>query len=170
MHQFSANSAGASARAALWSWHAGDGVLIIRADPGNPLASLDGRWTLQALLEQFDGLARMRIATPLKSGRPGDPVDIRVTLLNGAPAQFFGAFHDLGVARGLAGRVVPDAGRDDAHPPGGNGGGLGKHSTIPGSLTALPRGQGWPHIERRASHSQTGPFQRKLLLWEAAHT
>ena len=101
MHQFSANSAGASARAALWSWHAGDGVLIIRADPGNPLASLDGRWTLQALLEQFDGLARMRIATPLKSGRPGDPVDIRVTLLNGAPAHFFGAFHDLGVARGL---------------------------------------------------------------------
>ena len=82
MHQFSANSAGASARAALWSWHAGDGVLVIRADPGNPLASLDGRWTLQALLEQFDGLARMRIATPLKSGRPGDPVDIRVTLLN----------------------------------------------------------------------------------------
>ena len=110
MHQFSANSAGASARAALWSWHAGDGVLVIRADPGNPLASLDGRWTLQALLEQFDGLARMRIATPLKSGRPGDPVDIRVTLLNGAPAHFFGAFHDLGVARGLIVKFLKEPG------------------------------------------------------------
>jgi len=101
MPQFSTTSTGASARAALWSWHAGEGVLTIRAEPGNPLARLDGRWTLQALLEQFDGLARMRIASPLKSGRPGDPVDIRVTLLDGAPAHFFGAFHDLGVARGL---------------------------------------------------------------------
>ena len=40
----------------------------------------------------------------LKSGRPGDPIDIRVTLLDGRPAHFFGAFHDLGVARGL---IVP---------------------------------------------------------------
>lgn len=101
MPHFSAKSSAASARAALWSWHAGDGVIIIRAEPGSPLARLDGRWTLQALLEQFDGLARLRIASPLKSGRPGDPVDIRVTLLDGAPAHFFGAFHDLGVARGL---------------------------------------------------------------------
>ena len=101
MPHFSAKSSAASARAALWSWHAGDGVLVIRAEPGSPLARLDGRWALQALLEQFDGLARLRIASPLKSGRPGDPVDIRVTLLDGAPAHFFGAFHDLGVARGL---------------------------------------------------------------------
>ncbi len=101
MPHFSATSTAASTRAALWSWHAGEGVFTIRAEPGNPLARLDGRWTLQALLEQFDGLARMRIASPLKNGRPGDPVDIRVTLLDGVPAHFFGAFHDRGLARGL---------------------------------------------------------------------
>jgi EAL domain-containing protein (putative c-di-GMP-specific phosphodiesterase class I) len=101
MPQLSANSTGASARAALWSWNAGQGTLTIRAEPGNLLARLDGRWSLPELLEQFDGLSRVRIASPLKSGRPGDPVDIRVTLIDGAPAHFFGAFHDLGVARGL---------------------------------------------------------------------
>jgi EAL domain-containing protein (putative c-di-GMP-specific phosphodiesterase class I) len=94
-------SATPSHRAALWSWNAGEGVLTIRAEPGSPLARLDGRWSFQEILEQFDGLARMRIASPLKSGRPGDPVDIRVTLLDSTPVHFFGAFHDLGVARGL---------------------------------------------------------------------
>ncbi len=103
MPQLSSNSA-ASNRAALWSWNASEGVLHIRAEPGGPLSRLDGRWSLPALLEQFDGLARVRIASPLKSGRPGDPVDIRCTLIDGAPAHFFGAFHDLGVARGL---IVP---------------------------------------------------------------
>lgn len=103
MSQLSAAIASAP-QAALWSWHASEGMLIIRADPGGPLSKLDGRWTLQSLLEQFDGLARVRIATPLRSGRPGDPIDIRVTLLDGKPAHFFGAFHDLGVARGL---IVP---------------------------------------------------------------
>jgi EAL domain-containing protein (putative c-di-GMP-specific phosphodiesterase class I) len=101
MPQLSANNTGPSARAALWSWNAGQGTLTIRAEPGNLLARLDGRWSLPELLEQFDGLSRVRIASPLKSGRPGDPVDIRVTLIDGAPAHFFGAFHDLGVARGL---------------------------------------------------------------------
>lgn len=101
MAQLSASTAGAPSRAALWSWNAGEGMLAIRAEPGSSLARLDGSWTLQALLEQFDGLARVRIASPLKSGRPGDPVDVRVTLLDGAPAHFFGAFHDHGVARGL---------------------------------------------------------------------
>jgi EAL domain-containing protein (putative c-di-GMP-specific phosphodiesterase class I) len=101
MGYLSADKAGTSARAALWSWSAGDGVLTIRADPGGVLAKLDGAWTLQSLLEQFDGLARVRIATPLRQGRAGDPIDIRVTLLDGAPAHFFGAFHDIGVARGL---------------------------------------------------------------------
>src|SRR5262245_30115530 len=104
MGQLAADASAASARAALWSWDASEGVLAIRAEPGAPLASLDGRWTLQSLLEQFDGLARVRISTPLRSGRPGDPIDIRVTLLDGRPAHFFGAFHDLGVARGL---IVP---------------------------------------------------------------
>ena len=92
----------------MWSWHAADSVLTIRADAGGPLSQLDGRWTLQSLLEQFDGLARVRIATPLRSGRPGDPIDIRVTLVDGRPAHFFGAFHDHGVARGLI--VAAEAG------------------------------------------------------------
>jgi EAL domain-containing protein (putative c-di-GMP-specific phosphodiesterase class I) len=112
MPQLSANTV-APQRAALWSWNAAEGVLIIRAEPGNPLSRLDGRWTLQSMLEQFDGLARVRIASPLKFGRPGDPVDIRVTLLDGTPAHFFGAFHDLGVARGL---IVPaEAGQRIVH-------------------------------------------------------
>lgn len=104
MGYLSADKAETSARAALWSWNAADGVLTIRADPGGALAKLDGSWTLQSLLEQFDGLARVRIATPLRQGRAGDPIDIRVTLLDGRPAHFFGAFHDVGFARGL---IVP---------------------------------------------------------------
>jgi EAL domain-containing protein (putative c-di-GMP-specific phosphodiesterase class I) len=104
MGQFSADTPSASARAALWSWNASEGALTIRAEPGGALARLDGLWTLPSLLEQFDGLARVRIATPLRNGRPGDPIDIRVTLLDGSPAHFFGAFHDVGVARGL---IVP---------------------------------------------------------------
>jgi EAL domain-containing protein (putative c-di-GMP-specific phosphodiesterase class I) len=103
MNNLTANTA-SSVRAALWSWNASEGVLVIRAEPGGPLSKLDGHWTLAHLLEQFDGLARVRISSPLKSGRPGDPIDIRVTLLDGRPAHFFGAFHDLGVARGL---IVP---------------------------------------------------------------
>lgn len=106
MGYLAADKTEASARAAMWSWSAADGVLIIRADPGGPLAKLDGSWALQALLEQVDGLARVRIATPLRQGRAGDPIDIRVTLLDGQPAHFFGAFHDVGVARGL---IVPAA-------------------------------------------------------------
>jgi EAL domain-containing protein (putative c-di-GMP-specific phosphodiesterase class I) len=101
MGYLAADKSSSSARAALWSWSAAEGVLAIRADPGGPLARLDGRWTLQALLDQMDGLARVRIATPLRQGRAGDPIDIRVTLLDGLPAHFFGAFHDVGVARGL---------------------------------------------------------------------
>lgn len=104
MSQFSADTSAVSATAALWAWNAEEGVLTIRADRGSPLSSLDGRWTFQSLMEQFDGLARVRIASPLKSGRPGDPIDVRVTLLDGRPAHFFGVFHDLGMARGL---VVP---------------------------------------------------------------
>lgn len=104
MGYLAADKSGVSARAALWSWNAADGVLTIRADPGGSLSRLDGSWALQSLLEQFDGLARVRIATPLRQGRAGDPIDIRVTLIDGQPAHFFGAFHDVGVARGL---IVP---------------------------------------------------------------
>ncbi|MEZ6030506.1 MAG: EAL domain-containing protein [Hyphomonadaceae bacterium] len=104
MSYLAADKSGVSARAALWSWNAADGVLTIRADPGGSLSRLDGSWALQSLLEQFDGLARVRIATPLRQGRAGDPIDIRVTLIDGQPAHFFGAFHDVGVARGL---IVP---------------------------------------------------------------
>jgi EAL domain-containing protein (putative c-di-GMP-specific phosphodiesterase class I) len=106
MSQLSSAGPASTPHAALWSWNASEGVLIIRAEPGGPLSRLDGRWTLQSLLDQLDGLARVRIATPLRSGRAGDPIDIRVTLLDGKPAHFFGAFHDVGVARGL---IVPAA-------------------------------------------------------------
>jgi EAL domain-containing protein (putative c-di-GMP-specific phosphodiesterase class I) len=41
------------------------------------------------------------ISTRLAEGRPGDPIDVRVTLADGRPAHFVGSFHDLGVARGL---------------------------------------------------------------------
>ena len=104
MSQLAANSPTATARAALWSWNGATGVLTIRAEPGGAFSSLDGAWSLESLLAQFDGLARVRIATPLRSGRPGDPIDIRTTLLDGRPAHFFGAFHDAGLARGL---IVP---------------------------------------------------------------
>ena len=108
MSQLSTAGSSSTPQAALWSWHAADSLLTIRAEAGGPLSQLDGRWTLQSLLEQFDGLARVRIATPLRSGRPGDPIDIRVTLVDGRPAHFFGAFHDHGVARGLI--VAAEAG------------------------------------------------------------
>ncbi|RYD88046.1 MAG: hypothetical protein EOP61_34365 [Sphingomonadales bacterium] len=104
MNQLAANTPTATARAALWSWNGATGVLTIRAEPGGAFSSIDGAWSLESLLAQFDGLARVRIATPLRSGRPGDPIDIRATLLDGSPAHFFGAFHDVGVARGL---IVP---------------------------------------------------------------
>src|SRR5688572_30024645 len=101
MTQFSADTAVTAARAALWTWNAAEGAIDIRAEAGGPLASLDGRWMLEALLAQVDGLARTMISTRLAEGRPGDPIDVRVTLADGRPAHFVGSFHDLGVARGL---------------------------------------------------------------------
>jgi EAL domain-containing protein (putative c-di-GMP-specific phosphodiesterase class I) len=101
MTQFSADTAVTAARAALWTWNAAEGAIAIRAEAGGPLAPLDGRWILSALLEQVDGLARATIAARLVEGRPGDRVDVRVTLADGRPAHFVGSFHDLGVARGL---------------------------------------------------------------------
>ncbi len=101
MTQFSADTAVTAARAALWTWNAAEGAIAIRAEAGGPLASLDGRWVLGALLEQVDGLARATIAARLVEGRPGDRVDVRVTLADGRPAHFVGSFHDLGMARGL---------------------------------------------------------------------
>jgi EAL domain-containing protein (putative c-di-GMP-specific phosphodiesterase class I) len=101
MTEFSADSSVASARAALWTWSGAEGAMAIRAEPGGALASLDGRWMLDALLAQVDGLARSTIASRLLEGRPGDRVDVRVTLADGKPAHFVGSFHDFGVARGL---------------------------------------------------------------------
>lgn len=101
MTQFSADTAVTAARAALWTWNAAEGAIAIRAEAGGPLASLDGRWILSALLEQVDGLARANVAARLVEGRPGDRVDVRVTLADGRPAHFVGSFHDLGMARGL---------------------------------------------------------------------
>ena len=96
-----ADSAVTAARAALWTWSASDGALSIRAEAGSPLASLDGRWTLDSFLAQVDGLVRASIAGLLREGAPGDPVDVRLTLNDGFPAHFVGSFHDAGVARGL---------------------------------------------------------------------
>ncbi|HVY88632.1 MAG TPA: EAL domain-containing protein [Hyphomonadaceae bacterium] len=96
-----ADTAVTAARAALWTWNAGEGAVSIRAEAGGPLAKLDGRWTLEAFLGQVEGLARGAIAGRLREGRPGDPIDVRLTLLDGKPAHFVGSFHDLGVARGL---------------------------------------------------------------------
>jgi EAL domain-containing protein (putative c-di-GMP-specific phosphodiesterase class I) len=101
MTQFSADTAVASARAALWTWNSAEGAIFIRAEAGGPLAKLDGRWMLDALLAEMDGLARATIASRLDDGRPGDRVDVRVTLADGKPAHFVGSFHDLGIARGL---------------------------------------------------------------------
>lgn len=96
-----ADSAVTAARAALWTWSAGDGALSIRAETGSPLAALDGRWTLESFLAQVDGLVRASIASLLKDGASGDHVDVRITLRNGFPAHFVGSFHDAGIARGL---------------------------------------------------------------------
>lgn len=96
-----ADSAVTAAGAALWTWHEGDGRLSIRAEAGGPLAHLDGRWRLDAFLGQIDGLARGPIASRLRAGKVGDPVDARVTLMDGRPAHFVGSFHDTGMARGL---------------------------------------------------------------------
>jgi EAL domain-containing protein (putative c-di-GMP-specific phosphodiesterase class I) len=110
---FSADTAVASARAALWTWSAAEDAVVIRAEPGGPLARLDGRWMLSALLAQVDGLARATIAARLAEGRPGDRLDVRVTLADGRPAHFVGSFHDLGVARGLI--VSAEAGARIVH-------------------------------------------------------
>ena len=96
-----ADSAVTAARAALWTWSAGDGALSIRAEAGSPLAALDGRWTLESFLAQVDGLVRASIASLMRDGVAGDPVDVRITLRDGFPAHFVGSFHDVGVARGL---------------------------------------------------------------------
>jgi len=109
MSQLSAATAVTAARAALWTWSAAEGSLAIRAEPGDPLASLDGLWTLDTFLAQLDGLARATIASRLAEGRPGDAVDVRVTLIDGRPAHFVGSFHDLGVARGLIVSAEPGA-------------------------------------------------------------
>src|SRR5262245_38807693 len=101
MSNVTADTAVTAARAALWTWNAAEGAMSIRTEPGGPLARLDGRWTLQAFLEQIEGLARSSVAGRLRGGRPGDPVDVRLTLLDGKLAHFVGSFYDLGIARGL---------------------------------------------------------------------
>ncbi len=77
MTQLSADTAINAARAAVWTWSAAEAALSIRAEAGGPLSSLDGRWTLDAFLGQVDGLARGMIASRLREGRPGDPVDVQ---------------------------------------------------------------------------------------------
>ena len=101
MTQPTADTHVTAARAALWTWSTAEGSLAIRAEPGGPLAALDGRWMLESFLAQIDGLARATISACLTEGRPGDPVDVRLTLADGRPAHLVGSFHDLGVARGL---------------------------------------------------------------------
>ena len=97
----SADTAVTAARAALWTWSAGDG-----ASPSAPRpAARCQRSTAAGHSSPFSprsmGLHASSIASRLREGRPGDPVDVRVTLIDGRPAHFVGTFHDLGVARGL---------------------------------------------------------------------
>jgi EAL domain-containing protein (putative c-di-GMP-specific phosphodiesterase class I) len=101
MAMLNADSAVTAAGAALWTWHAADGCLSIRAEAGGPLGYLDGRWRLDSFLGQIDGLARGLIVARLRDGKVGDPVDARITLTDGRPAHFVGSFYDAGVARGL---------------------------------------------------------------------
>jgi EAL domain-containing protein (putative c-di-GMP-specific phosphodiesterase class I) len=101
MQHVSAATAVTAAGAALWSWHAADNSVAIRAEPGGPFARLDGSWALDAFLKQVDGLARGLISSRLANGRIGDPIDARITLGDGRPAHFVGSFSDDGVARGL---------------------------------------------------------------------
>jgi EAL domain-containing protein (putative c-di-GMP-specific phosphodiesterase class I) len=109
----SAASAVTAARAALWTWSAAERALAIRAEPGDPLRSLDGSWTLESFLSQIEGLGRTSVASCLSGGRPGDPVDVRVSLVDGRPVHIVGSFHDLGVARGLI--VAAEAGARIVH-------------------------------------------------------
>ena len=53
MNQLAANASTATARAALWSWNGATGVLTIRAEPGGAFSSMDGAWSLEALLSQL---------------------------------------------------------------------------------------------------------------------
>jgi hypothetical protein len=98
MAMLNADSAVTAAGAALWTWHAADGRLSIRAEAGGPLGYLDGRWRLDSFLGQIDGLARGLIVVKLRDGKVGDPVDARITLTDGRPAHFVGSFYDAGVA------------------------------------------------------------------------
>lgn len=108
-HPLSAETAVTAAGAALWNWHAAEDALVLRAEPGGPFAMLDGRWKLETFLAQVDGLARTLIAGRLTQGRAGDPVDVRITLVDGRPAHFVGAFSDAGIARGLIVSGEPSA-------------------------------------------------------------
>ncbi len=95
------DSAVHAAGAAVWTWHGAEGRISIRAEIGGSLAHLDGSWRLAAFLEQIDGLARSLIAARLNAGAVGDPVDARITLVDGRPAHFVGSFYDRDMARGL---------------------------------------------------------------------
>src|ERR1700754_2409534 len=68
MNQLTADTAVTSARAALWTWNAQAASISVRAEPGGPLASLDGQWTLDTFLAQIEGLGRGMVATRLREG------------------------------------------------------------------------------------------------------
>ncbi len=109
MVHLSADTAVVSAGAALWTWSQESGEVVVRAETGGPLAWLDGAWKLAELLGQLDGLARPIVAARLRDGQPGSAVDVRVTLSSGLHAHIVGAFHDVGIARGLI--ICSDGGR-----------------------------------------------------------
>jgi EAL domain-containing protein (putative c-di-GMP-specific phosphodiesterase class I) len=91
-----------AAGAALWTFHQSpEASIAVRAEPGGPLARLDGVWRLAELLGEFDGLARPLVSSQLRDGRTGDAVNVRVMLAEGLQAHIVGAFHDDGHARGL---------------------------------------------------------------------
>lgn len=120
MTVWNADGSVSAAGAAQWTWEAAEGCLNIRAEAGGPFARLDGRWRLDAFLNQIDGLARTLVQERLGAGRVGDAVDARITLMDGRTVHFVGSFCDLGLARGLMvsgeAAVAPALGRSDVEP------------------------------------------------------
>ena len=90
-----------AARAAVWTWRSSGAQISIHGGRGASVSELNGDWTLNALLSQFDGLSRGRLDSLLQKGAPGEGLDETVQLQSGVEARFVGSFIDQGVAHGL---------------------------------------------------------------------
>jgi EAL domain-containing protein (putative c-di-GMP-specific phosphodiesterase class I) len=100
-----------AAGAAVWNWRPAADALSIRAEPGGPIASLDGCWTLSQFLDQIEGLSRAGLGQSLRSVPEEGLIDVRVLLANGQAAHVIGSYIDAAHARGLivAGAMTPRA-------------------------------------------------------------